>query len=62
MRSKLKVIMFTSLKLVSTAGKDDHLLLFVNDKAKFDSPFLAPAEKQYVAERLKENKTQVVIN
>jgi leucyl aminopeptidase len=61
-RSKLQVIMITSLKLMSTAGKDDHLLLVVNDRSGFDSPFLSAEEKQYVRGRLKENKSQISIN
>ncbi len=47
---------------MSIAGKEDHLLLFVTDKAKFDSPLLSADEKQYVHTKLKESKTQIVIN
>lgn len=47
---------------MSTSGKDDHLLLVVNDKAGFDSPFLSEEEKQYVRGKLKENKSQISVN
>ncbi|MEP7264777.1 MAG: leucyl aminopeptidase [Bacteroidota bacterium] len=47
---------------MSTAGKDDHLLLVVNDKSSFDSPLLETEEKQFVRTSLKEGKTQITIN
>jgi leucyl aminopeptidase len=62
MRSKLKVIMFTALKLMSTPGKDDHLLLVTYDKTGFNSPLLSAEENKFVREKLKDNKSQIVIN
>jgi leucyl aminopeptidase len=62
MRSKLQVIMITSVKLMSTPGKVDHLLLIINDKENFKSTFLTPEEQLFVRDKLKEKKTQIVIN
>ncbi len=62
MRSKLQDIMITSVKLMSTPGKVDHLLLVVNDKETFKSTFLTPEEQLFVRDKLKEKKSQIVIN
>lgn len=47
---------------MSTTGKDDHLLLVVNDKSTFDSTLLGTEEKQFVRASLKEGKTTITIN
>jgi leucyl aminopeptidase len=62
MRSKLKVIMFTSLKLVSIAGKVDHLLFLIKDKSDLNSSFFSAGEKKFIESQLKEDKKQIIIN
>ena len=54
--------MYTSLKLASTLGKNDHLLIFTKGKNDFDKQFFSAAEIRYISEKLKQNKKQVCIN
>ena len=54
--------MYTSLKLATTLGKNDHLLIFTKGKNDFDKQFFSAAEIRYISEKLKQNKKQVCIN
>ncbi len=54
--------MHTTLKLVPTHGKNDHLLIFTKGKTDFDKQLFSDAEKKYLGEQLTKDKKQVVIN
>ena len=62
MRSKLKVIMYTTLKLITTHGKNDHLLIFTKGKTSFDEQLFSDSENKYLGERLNKDVKQVCIN
>ena len=62
MRSKLKVIMYTTLKLMTTHGKNDHLLIFTKGKTSFDNQLFSDSENKYLGERLNKDVKQVCIN
>ncbi len=54
--------MNTTVEKVSSAGKDDHLILFIRDAKSFDTSWFSPQETDFIRKELKEEKKTVVVN
>ncbi len=54
--------MNTTVEKVSSAGKDNHLVLFSRDGKFFDNSFFSAAEADFIRKELKDDKKVIVVN
>src|SRR5436190_22516682 len=54
--------MNTTVEKVSSAGKDDHLILFSRDAKSFDNSWFSPEETDFIKKELQDDKKIIVVN